>query len=468
MFRTALPAALLTLTFTLALSTAAAQEKFTVDKVVAVVGNSPILYSDIEEVVEQYAMERRQYGITSDRDPKIEALELLLEQKLLYNQALIDSIEINRAYAIEEAEERVGNMVASAGSVAALEEHFHSPIFEIKRIITNRLEEQNYAQEMRRELSSKISITPGEVEKFYKKQHKDSLPIVPIQYVYAQITRYPESTKEAKLRAREQLLGLRERIINEGTRFDVLARMYSEDGSAAMGGELEPMTLEEFEQPFARGLEKLRPGQVSEVVETIYGFHIIQLIEKSGQRYRARHILVRPQFTGDELIATNKYLDSLAGVIRADSITFEKAALEHSEDKYSKFNVGLVSNLEMMESSPYFFSARDATTKHYKEMLPPDDFRALEKLQPGEISPAFQTTDGKMNKKSKIVKLLEIIPSHPANLQEDYLELEKMALNEKRNAEYLKWLDKKIGGMFIRIDPEFRKHDEFENKSWLK
>ncbi|MCC8034372.1 MAG: peptidylprolyl isomerase [Rikenellaceae bacterium] len=468
MFRNVLAAALLTLTFISGIRPASAQEKFTVDKVVAVVGNSPILYSDIEEVVEQYAMERRQYGITSDRDPKIEALELLLEQKLLYNQALIDSIEINKAYAIEEAEERVGNMVASAGSVAALEEHFHSPIFEIKRIITNRLEEQNYAQEMRREISRKVTITPGEVEKFYKKQHKDSLPIVPIQYVYSQITRYPVSTKEAKLRAREQLLGLRERIINEGTRFDVLARMYSEDGSAAMGGELEPMTLEEFEQPFARGLEKLRPGQVSEVVETIYGFHIIQLIEKNGQRYRARHILIRPQFTGDELIATNKYLDSLAGVIRADSITFEKAALEHSEDKFSKYNGGLVSNLEMMESNPYYYSASDATTKHYKEMLPPDDFRALEKLQPGEISPAFQTTDGKLNKISKIVKLLEIIPSHPANLKEDYLELEKMALNEKTNAEYLKWLDKKIGGMFIRIDPEYRRHEEFENKSWLK
>ncbi len=445
-----------------------AQEKFTIDKVVAVVGNSIILYSDVEEVMEQFTLERRQYGYTSDRNPKIEALEVLLEQKLLYNQALIDSIEINKVYAIEEAEERVGNMVASVGSVAALEEHFHSPIYEIKRIITNRLEEQNYAQQMRRELNSKITITPGEVERYYRKQHKDSLPIIPIQYVYSQITRYPESTREAKLRTREQLLGLRERII-EGTRFDVLARMYSEDpGSAAMGGEMDPMPVEQFEQPFGRALEKLRPGQVSEVVETIYGFHLIQLIEKNGNLYRARHILIRPQFTGEELVATNKFLDSLATAIRHDSITFEKAALEYSEDRYSKYNGGLVSNLEMMENNPYYFSASDATTKHYKEMLAPDDFRALETLQPGEISDAFQTSDARGNKISKIVKLLEIIPSHPANLKEDYLDLEERALAEKTQDEYLKWLDKKIDSMFIRIDPEFRLYDEFENKSWLK
>ncbi|MCD8173853.1 MAG: peptidylprolyl isomerase [Alistipes sp.] len=439
---------------------------FTVDKVVAVVGNSIILYSDIEEVVEQITMERRQMGYTSDRNPRIEALEILLEQKLLYNQALIDSIEINRVAAVGEAEERVGNMVAQIGSVAALEEHFHNPIYEIKRIITNRLEEQEYARGMRDEINSKVSITPGEVERFVRGIPKDSLPIIPIQYVYSQITRFPESSREAKLRAREQLLSLRERII-KGTRFDVLARMYSEDGSAAMGGELDPMPVEQFEQPFGKALEKLRPGQISEIVETIYGFHIIQLIDKNEPNYRARHILIRPQFTIDEINQTSKFLDSLATQIRADSISFEQAALLYSDDKYSKFNSGLVSNLELLERS-FVMDASYATTKHYKENLPVDDFRALENLRPGEISNAFQSEDLMGNKLSKIVKLIEIIPSHSANLNEDYLKLEQMALMDKMRREYLQWLNRKISSMFIRIDPDFRIAEEFENPEWLK
>lgn len=442
------------------------EEQFSIDKVVAVVGNSIILYSEVDDISKQLAEMRRQQGYSLDRDPMIEALEMLMEQKLLYNQAHIDSVNINSAYVSQMAEARLEEFLDQLGSVQKVEELFHRPIYEVRRELTNRIEEREYAQAMRGDITRKITITPGEVEKFYNSLPKDSLPMVPIQYVYGQITKYPLSTAEAKLRTRERMLDLRQRII-EGARFDVLARMYSEDGSAIRGGELDPQPSEGFERPFAEALEKMRVGQVSEVVETVWGFHIIELLDKTGNLYHARHILLRPKFTDTEIAETASVLDSLGNKIRADSITFSEAALKHSDDKYSKLNAGIVSNLELMEAS-YTMDAAVATTRHYKEDLPPDDFRALDKLEIGEVSKAFNTQDAKNNQLSKIVKLIEIIPSHPASLENDYIRLEQVALMDKQERSYEEWLNKKIRTMFIRVIPEFHNEEEFENDTWLK
>lgn len=444
-----------------------AQEKYMLDKVVAVVGNSIILYSEVDEFSRQITDMKREQGYTSDRNPHIEALEELMTQKLLYNQALIDSVEINKEQAQAQADDYVTRLLGMAGSVENLQIQFHRPIYEIKRELVKRFEEQQYARNMRSSITEKVQITPGEVERFVKKMDKDSIPVVPPQYIYSQITKFPLSTEEAKLRAREQLINLRERIVN-GTRFDVLARMYSEDGSSVRGGELEPaVPSETFETPFALALEKLRPGQVSEIVETTYGFHIIELIDIQGKLYHARHILIRPQFTDIEMAETAQSLDSLRSKILSDSISFTAAALEYSDDKYSKRNGGLVSNLEYLER----YNAMDAsyaTTKHFKEDLSVDDFRALERLKPGEISAAFVSQDMLGNKLAKIVRLDQIMPAHPANLEEDYLRLEAAALDEKRHNELVKWITGKIDGMFVRIAPEFNVPEEFENKNWIK
>lgn len=446
---------------------AEAQQRMTVDKVAAVVGNSVILYSEVEDIAQQITDYRRQNNFTLDRDAKFEALEELMQQKLLATQAQTDSLTISTEDIMLRADQIVGEMVVEAGSVKDLENRFHRPIFDIKKYFSSMLEEREYASTMRRELDGKIKITPGEVERFYKKQDKDSLPVVPIKYVYAQISKFPLSSEEAKLRVREQLLGFRKDIM-EGVRFDIIARMYSEDETtAASGGELPPMAAEELEPAFASALEKLRPGQVSEVVETLYGFHLIQLIEKVGAKYRFRQILIKPKFTRDEIARTSSLLDSVANRIRIDSVTFEKAALDFSDDKYSKYNGGLSSNLEFMEAN-YISNASRATTKHSMETLPVADYRHLENLSPGEISDAFQTTDAKGNVMCKIVKLLEIIPSHPATLEDDYLDIESMALNQKKEDEFRKWLDKKIEGMYIRVAPEFRIPEQFQNKNWIK
>ena len=438
-----------------------------VDKIVAVVGNSAIYYSDVVATAERLTQQRREMGYTSDRDPNNEALEQLMLQKLLYHQSQIDSVDVSRAEVAIQVENVIQDMIAEAGSIAALEAKEHKAVFDIRETMTQDYVEVQSAQEMQRTVQSKVTITPGEVEHFFKSQPKDSLPIVPEQYVYAHITKFPSSMDEAKRRVKERLLDMRERIIAGKASFSTLARMYSEDGSAVRGGELEPMALEGFVKPFADALEKLKPDQISEVVETEFGFHIIQGIEKlPNNTYRCRHILIRPYYTPSELAESDNILDSLANLIRSDSITFEKAALEHSDDVYSKQNGGLVSNHDILEAQQAY-QASLTQTKFYKEYLMPADYNALRRLKKGEVSNAYQTTDMKNNQLSKIVKLVDVIPSHTATLDEDYLMIEEAALEHKKRAEYNKWLEGKIEAMYIRIEPEFRE-GEWEYKGWVK
>ena len=438
-----------------------------IDKIVAVVGNSAIYYSDVVETADRLVQQRREMGYTSDRDPKNEALEQLMLQKLLYHQSQIDSVDVKRAEVAVPVENVIQNMISEAGSIGALEAQEHKAVYDIRETMVQQYVEMQSAEAMQRTIMDKVEITPGEVERFYKSQPKDSLPIVPEQYVYAHITKFPSSMDEAKRRVRERLLDMRERIISGKASFATLARMYSEDGSAVRGGELEPMPLDGFVKPFANALEKLKPDQISEVVETEFGFHIIQGIERlPNNTYRCRHILIRPYYTPSELAESDQLLDSLANLIRCDSITFEKAALEHSDDPYSKQNGGLVSNHDILEAQQAY-QASLTQTKFYKEYLMPADYNAIRRLKKGEISDAFQTMDLKNNQLSKIIKLIDVIPSHTATLDEDYLMIEEAALEHKKRAEYNKWLTGKIQSMYVRIEPEFRE-GEWEYEGWVK
>jgi peptidyl-prolyl cis-trans isomerase SurA len=442
------------------------------DKVVAVVGGSSITYSEVQRSAQRLTEARRQQGYTSDRDPMNEALEQLMMQKLLYNQALIDSVEIMKAEILSRVEDEVQEMIAQEGTIPAVEAKMHNAIFNIRENLRRRYEEESYATNMQREVISKVTIIPGEVERFYKQTDPDSLPIIGDQYVYAHITKFPKSIDEAKRRARERLLEMRERVITGEAKFDLLARIYSVDGSALHGGEMEPATLQTFVQPFADALSKLKPGQISEVVETQYGFHLIQLIDKKGSLYHCRHILIRPTYTNDEMSEPDRQLDSIARLIKQDSISFADAALRFSDDPYSRQNGGIVTNHDLLEH----YNATDArytATKFLKEDFGSmgnsaiADFRVLSQLKEGEVSSAYQTQDMNGNQLSKIVKLVKIIPTHVASLNEDYLRLEQMALNEKQERVFEDWLTKKIDGMYVYIDPEFRDGD-FLNKHWVK
>lgn len=448
-----------------------AQKQVVLDKVVAVVGGSSILYSDLSDYANRLVEQRRREGYTSDRDPMNEALEAMLMQKLLYTQAQIDSVDVDTAGIQARAEEQLQSMIEQAGTIRDLEQRYHMPVYNIREQLRQTFQEQALAQGMQSEITSKVTITPGEVEIFFKNISRDSLPTIPQQYVYAQITKFPSSIVEAKRRTRERLLELRSRIMAGEAKFETMARMYSVDGSAMRGGEIEPTQLQGLFQPYADALAELKPGQISEVVETQAGFHIIQLIDKRGNLYHSRHILLRPNYTMDELAEPLRELDSLADLIRKDSLTFELAAQRHSDDALTKMNGGLVTNHDILER----VGASDVSytqTKFLKEDFAPGgkpyvDFLALDRLKVGEVSNAYQAEDIMGNQLSKIVKLLEIIPAHKASLDADYIRLEEMALNRKQEKVFTEWLNKKIEAMYIYIDPEYR-DGEFENKNWVK
>ena len=449
---------------------AAQKREVMLDKVVAVVGGSSILYSEVDEYARQLVEQRRQEGYTSDRDPMNEALEALMTQKLLYNQGQIDSVAINDGDIMSRVEEQVQQMVEMEGSIPALEAKHHMPIFNIREIMRQRYEEQAYAQSMQSEVVNKVTVIPGEVERFYKSISKDSLPTIADQYVYAQITKFPKSMTAAKQRTRERLLDMRERVITGAAKFENLARMYSQDGTAMRGGEMDPSPLASLDPSFAAALENLKPGQISEVVESQFGFHIIQMLDKRGQLYHFRHILLRPVYTSEELGESLNLLDSIADLIHKDSITFEQAALKYSDDASSKMNGGIVSNHDILERFNAF-DAKLTVTKFLKEdfgrFKSLDDYNALQRLKPGEVSDAYLTEDMLGNQMAKIVKLVEVIPTHTASLNEDYLRLEEMALQDKQNRVFREWLSKKIDAMYVYISPEFR-NGEFENKHWVK
>ena len=462
-----------TLVLTSSHNAMAQRRQVMLDKVVAVVGGSSILYSEVKEYAEAIVAQQRQMGYTSEREPMHEALETLLQQKLLYNQALLDSVEINSGEVTKSVENYLQSLIQECGGIQELEIREHMPIFNYREMLRTRYEEQAYAQALQQQIVSKVSIVPGEVERFYRDIDKDSLPMIGEQYVYAQITKFPASMTEAKQRTKERLLDMRERIVTGQTKFSVLARMYSVDGSAMYGGEMQPAPSSIYVRPFAEALEKLKPGQISEIIETEFGFHIIELIDKKGDLYHCRHILLRPTYTRDELMQPARQLDSIARLIRLDSLSFSDAALRFSDDASSKMNGGIVSNHDILARQGIYDGARLTTTRFLKEDFGLDggkaleDYSALMRLKVGEVSDSFQTTDLMGNQMSKIVKLVEIIPPHTASLKDDYVRLEEIALNQKREKYFREWLNKKIESMYIYIDPEYRKW-EFENKKWIK
>jgi peptidyl-prolyl cis-trans isomerase SurA len=448
------------------MTAARSQQRMIADEVVAVVGNSMILYSDVVGTMRELVEQQRLSGYTSNRDPQCEAIEMLLMEKMLANQARIDSLEGNPGQAEERADLQLDQLMQQFGSMLALETAYRKPAYQIREDLVERYTDMMLAQTMEYSIRDQVSVIPSEVERFFRRIDKDSLPMVPEQYVYAQIVMFPPSMEEAKLRARERLLGFRERILN-GDNFGALARAYSQDGSASRGGEMAAQPKEAFVRPFAEAVEKLKPGQVSPVVETEFGFHLVEVLEQLGRDYRVRHILIKPEFTIEEMTQTAQRLDSIAGAIRSGEMTFESAALRFSQDNFSKYNGGEVTNREVIELMQE--SARRTSNRFSREDLGNmgDDYSHLRPLKPGEVSESYAAMDLRGNQQIKLVMLKEIIPTHRADLNEDYAMIEDAALAEKQQRLYDEWLQKKIAAMHIRIEPKYRNCD-FENKGWIK
>lgn len=422
-----------------------------IDQVVAVVGDEMIMLSDIE----QEAMRQKMQGYTSEGDIKCEILEQLMIQKLLLDQAKIDSLTTNEIGVEREVEQRLRYFLSQMGNEAALEKYFNKAMYEIRSDLRDIIRQQQLTEQMRSKIVENVKVTPSEISKLFKTIPSDSLPIIPEQYMLKQIMINPPAATDAKFLVKEKLLELRQRILN-GERFSTLAVIYSEDrGSAAKGGELGFRSREELVKSFADAAFNLKEGQVSSIVESEYGFHIIQMIEKRDNQVNVRHILMKPTYTTEMTAAAQQKLDSIANLIKLDSLTFEGAALRFSEDKKTRLNGGIMVN------------PQSGTSLFQKDQLAPADYYVIKELKKGEMSRPFESRDEHANVVFKLVKIEDIIPSHKASLEQDYSIIQNLAKREKENEIFMKWLEKKKKQTFIRIDPSFR-GCKFSSEGWIK
>ena len=433
------------------LSAQAQKYRGVVDKSVAIVGNEMISLSDIEAQVQ--AM--RAQGMPADR---CQILENMMQSKLFVAQARIDSLTVNQDQANSQLEQYVAEMLTRAGGEDELVKYLGKPLYKLRQEWRTQIEEQTLAQQEQQEIAGKIpELTPYDVKQFLDTADVASLPVVPIKYQMSQICVYPDR-EAAALAVKERLLAIRERIIG-GERFATLARLYSEDpGSARKGGELGMASKSIFWPAFSDAAMALKPGTISQIVETPDGFHIIEVLEKKGDMFNARHILIKPSYTMADQEKAFHRLDSLRTAIIDSTITFEAAARFFSEDPATRTNGGQMADPNT--GSAYFEI----------DQLKPQDYAAVQDLQPGEISEPIASLDNEGrdgNLVYKIVRLDKIVPAHTATFESDYTELLVLVRNQKTVEAIGKFLDDKIDTSYIIIDPLFG-DCEFSRQGWSR
>ena len=417
-----------------------------IDKTAAVVGNEAIMISDIEENVRMM----RAQGMSSDRNMRCEVLEQMLESKIFLSQARIDSLTVNQEMVNAEMNQRIDQIRTQLGGDEKVEEYFGKPMFKLRQEWRKTLEDQSLTQQEQQKVAENIpELTPYNVKEFLDSTAVEDLPMVPIKYQLSQICIYPDR-EAANMAVREKLLSLRERIIN-GERFSTLARLYSEDpGSARKGGELGMASKSIFWPVFADAAMALKPGVISQIVETPDGFHIIEVLEKKGDMFNARHILMKPQYTQDDRNRAFKTLDSLKTEIAAEAVTFPLAARFYSEDPATRTNGGQMADPQT--GSSYFEI----------DQLKPQDYAAIKNLKEGEISEPIESLDNEGrngNTVYKIVRVDKIVPAHPASFENDYTQILGQVRMKKQMDAINEFLNKKIKEAHIVIDPLFGECD---------
>ncbi|MCR4824517.1 MAG: peptidylprolyl isomerase [Bacteroidales bacterium] len=436
------------------LGTVASAQKYhgIVDKTVAIVGNEMISISDVEAQVQSM----RAQGMASER---CQILEGMMQSKLFLAQARVDSLVVNQDQVIAQLDQYSAQTLTMVGGEDNLSQYFgNKPLYKLRQEWRSQIEEQTLVQQEQQEIAKNIPpLTPHDVKQYLDTADVSSLPVVPIKYQMSQICVYPDR-EAAAIAVKERLLSIRERIIN-GERFATLARLYSEDpGSARKGGELGMASKSIFWPAFSDAAMSLKPGTISQIVETPDGFHIIEVLEKKGDMFNARHILIKPSYTQEDQDKAFKRLDSLRTAIQDSTITFELAARFYSEDPATRTNGGQMADPNT--GSAYFEI----------DQLKPQDYAAIQGLEVGQISEPIASLDNEGrdgNLVYKIVRLDKIVPAHTATFETDYTELLGMVQNIKTNEAIDKFLDEKIASSYIIIDPLY-KDCEFSRTGWSK
>ena len=420
----------------------------------ALIGNDIVMLSDIESEAQMM----RARGLVVDKTARCEILENFLVSKLFLTQAKFDSLTVNDAQVSAMLDQRMNEVMTTLGGEQKMEEYFGKPLYKLRQEWRSVMSDQSLIQEMQRNVASNTpKLTPRDIKKYCEDTPAEDLPMVSTKYRIRQIGLYPDR-EAAELAVKERLVGLRERVVN-GEKFSTLARLYSQDpGSMNKGGELGMASRSVFWPAFSDAAMSLKVGQVSQVVETPDGFHIIQLIERDGDKFNARHILIKPQYTSEDRERAFHKLDSIRNLVLGDTLSFFDAARMFSEERHSATNGGLMA--DEYTGSSYF----------EKDQLKPNDYNVLRNMKEGDISEPFESLDNEGRNGNTIYKILyleKILPAHTANYQDDYSTL----IDEVNNKNAMKAIEdfiiEKQKSTYIVIDPMFQGCD-FERKGWVK
>jgi peptidyl-prolyl cis-trans isomerase SurA len=424
-----------------------------IDEVVWVVGDEPILRSEVENQRLQSQLE----GIKFDGDPYCVIPEQLAIQKLYLHQADLDSIDVDESEIVTTVDRQLNRSIAFYGSKEKLEEYARKPISRLREMWREQARVQNIMGEVQRNLIGDVKVTPAEIRQYYKSLPEDSIPTIPGEVEVEIITVEPNYDQEEVEAIKERLRGFTERI-NNGENFATLALMYSEDrGTSRVGGEMGFVGKAELVPEFANVAFSLSdPKRVSKIVETEYGFHIIQLIEKLGDRINCRHILLKPRISAVERNKALQRLDSIADLIRNQKLTFGEAAQYYSADKDTRKNGGLMVNPQTL------------TSRFKLEELPQDVGKAVYQMNVGEISAPFtMRLENKDKEICAIIRVKTKTKPHKASLTEDFQALKDLLLEKKRNDIIDEWIKAKQAKTYIRISENWR-NCTFKYPGWIR
>lgn len=427
-----------------------------IDEVIWVVGDEPILKSDVETMRLQAEME----GVRFSGNPDCAIPEQIAVQKLFLHQAAIDSVEVTESEISQAVEQQINYWIQVAGgSREKLEEYRNQSLTQMRQEMHDDFRDRQLIDKMKQQLVEKIAVSPADVRRYFKDLPADSVPYVPTEVEVQLVQLTPRIAPEEVNRVKEQLRNYTERVTNGEISFAALARIYSEDpGSARQGGELDYTGRGMLDPAFANVAFNLTdPKKISKIVETEFGFHIIQLIDKRGDKIKCRHILLKPRVDPEAITKAEARLDSIADDLRAGKFTFEEAASFISDDKDTKNNHGLMANT----------SESGRTSKFRMQDLPTEIARVVDTLQVGQVSNAFQMINAKGKTVTAIVKLKSRVEGHRATITEDFQTMKDVVLS-KRRADFLKeWVKNKLKDTYVRIGDRY-KDCEFEYEGWIK
>ena len=427
-----------------------------VDEVIWVVGDDPIYLSDVEQA-RLYAESEGQ----ALENPYCTIPEQIAIQKLYLHQAEIDSITVSEGDIIRSADEIINRYIQNIGSKEGVEAVMHKSISQLREEFKRSQRDRMRIQREQQRITEKVAITPAEVREYFKNLPADSLPLIPTQVEVEIITAQPQPTRAEVERIENKLRSFADRVNSGETEFSTLARFYSQDpGSSRNGGEMDYMGRGQLVPEFANAAFSLSdPKKVSKIVKTEFGYHIIQLVDKRGDKVKVRHILLKPDIPADEFARQEAKLDSIATLIREHKLSFEDAAAIYSDDKDTRNNKGLMSYVNPEDGM--------LTARFQLKDLNQSIAQVIDTMKVGEISKAITMTNAKGQDVCAIVKLKARIDAHRANLKEDFQKLRDVVYEKRCNEKLDEWIANKIKTTYVRINPGW-KNCTFKYKGWIK